>query len=219
MFRFLLKTISNAFRVWVRDTFYRDAFLKTKFDDLKKAMLDDINKIASAQDQKNTDSIQVLGIMPTASLDMRLTGGHENDACVVFFQYNMQFDDFDTLFTPNNVKFWRDCCVDHVHLFKAITMTDFETRLDSFALSQWGQRLSLEVLEFIAEEYAHAERVSSTYVMTVWTTAGCCPDWLHVGLNTLRDTTFSLLDAMDIFDLTSDDLVKEKRQGETRNSE
>jgi hypothetical protein len=219
MFRFLLKTISNAFRVWIRDTFYRDAFLKSQFDDLHSVMLDNINKALTGQEQKDAGCFEILGMMPTASIDTRLSDRDDKDSCVIFCLYNMSMDDFDRIFGEDYQDWWKGTGIDQVRVFRAITSHDFKTRCESFAKSEFGQSIKPDTVKMIVDEYTRIERESATYVMTIWTIKGNRPRWLQDKLNILKDTPYCLRDAKELFDLDIDNALIVQQTLQARNSE
>lgn len=191
--------VVDVVRVWVRDTFHRNAFLTSNFDQFKEDMVYNLNKISD--NTRDADSIQVLGMMPTASLHMLRTGGDEQDASVTFCLLHMPMDEYDQCFSDNRKGFWNVAGLSGVLSFHAITSLDFQDRIDAFAESEWGQSFGHDVVEFIAHEFAILERLSSPFITALWSNPGLRPCWLHDGLNTTRDSRFSLTDAMDIFDI------------------
>ena len=204
----LYQFVVDVVRVWVRDAFYRDAFLTSKFDDFKQDMLQNLNKISG--NSKDADGIQVLGMMPTASLHMLRTGGDEKDATVTFCMLHMPLEEYDQCFNDSRKGFWNGAGLSGVLSFKAITSLDFDDRVDAFAQSEWAQCFSHDVVEFIAHEFAILERLSSPYITALWSQPGCRPCWLHDSLNVTRDTAFSLTDAIDIFDILRVELAEEQ---------
>ena len=211
----LYNYVVDVVRVWVRDKFHRDAFLTSKYDEIKTEMLVNLNRIFV--NTRDADSIQVLGMMPTASLHMVRTRHYEKDASVAFFLLNMSMEEHDECFSASRLGFWNAAGISGVFGFHAITSLDFQDRVDAFAESEWAQCLEYDVVEFIANEFAILERLSSPFVTAMWANAGRRPDWLHGGLNITRDSCFSLVDAMNIFWILSDQKAEEEH--EPQNSE
>ena len=202
--------VADVVRVWVRDTFRREAFIALKFDQFKETMLENLNKLLD--NEMHADRIQVLGMMPTASMHMLRTGGDEHDANVTFCLLNMSEEEYEQCFAGSLKGFWNGAGLSAVLSFRVITSLDFQDRVDAFAESEYAHGLSHDVVEFIAHEYAHLERLSSPYITALWSNPGCRIHWLRDRLNAQRASRFSLTDAIDIFDILRVEMAEEANE-------
>jgi hypothetical protein len=200
-----------AYRVWVRDTFNRDAFLTSQFAELHRLI---VSYFDMCKETGNMDPvcIKVAAMMQTPSFDTLMSGGLEADASVIFCPHKLPLSEVNELFSSEHRDFWVDTVgFNKTVLFNAITMPDFDERFNTFKQSQWAQRLSPEIVELVEHEYDYCERATGTPFMVFLTQKGMTGmDWLLSGLNTTRDNALCMTDALKQYKITINEAVRKR---------
>jgi len=204
----------GACRTWVLSTFARDAFLKSQFAKLQQILVDQFNVVSTPN--KPSNCVEIVNMMQAPSLDTCVDGGLDVDACVIFCVCNMQLPEVQELFSPANNAYFLNCGILKAICFNAITAPVFYERLAAFRQAKWTQRLPVEVVALVTDEYARRERACATPIMAIWTQKGMTAnDWLNAGVNAPRDTALCFADTVDQFKRMSAAIVKYVRNART----
>jgi hypothetical protein len=209
--RFLLQLVMQAYNLFVgahttkRDAIVRDDFLKSKFDMIQQQLIRNFNEVMPDTDHQN--SIRVIALMPTVSLESRLEGREEKDACVIFCENNMLSAHVDELFNEHINHWFRMAGVCGVLTFTEITNPDYYQLFHEFTQSEWAKAFSPDVIELIADEFG---TYYATKIMAVWSMPGERPDWLMDGLNTRSDSVLWFDDVVDRFNNDSNVMLQQK---------
>jgi hypothetical protein len=168
----------------------RDALLRSKFRKFKKRIVRRLNVIMPNTD--NSNKIECVAVIPTASLETRVNARYKQDACVWFCAHTLSPDEEEQFMNADNLQWVLNVKIAKVFWFRSITNDNCRDTFLLLLLSGWHSMPS-ELLKLIFDAYA--QDYSTDFVL-FWMWPGQRRRWMHFGMNTLSDENMHLLDAL-----------------------
>jgi len=190
----------------------RDGLLRSKFKKYKRRFVRALDAIIP--DTDNSNKIDVIAIMPTASFDTRLGLRYESDASVIFCVNKVSADEEQEILNEKHDQMFVDVGVKMIFTFSAVTNSDYYERFLLLILSDC-LKLPFEVIRVIMHADESAEDYFSTNFMAVWTAKHTRHEWMHCGLNTPSDNCLDMCPAMHRFhELTVEAVDERESEGQ-----